>query len=406
MDREIDCLGIIVSDYFDVIIAGGSISGLLAAREIAALGSGSVAVFEDDAEIGTPEHCGGLVSVDGLKDLRLIPGANVIQNKIRRAKVFSRSQSFTFDTIGQKVLALDRRMLDKQVALQAQRMGVEIKTRNSVRSLSGKNQAVDNKEQDLTRSIKTSEGEYSCKFLIDARGASSLIPNKREGVLQSAQYEIYASWIDKDTAEIQLDADKYPGFFAWIIPTGAGTGKVGVAGKGINAANALKSYLDSKGEKYSVVRQVFAPIWVSGPIENFVRGLYTVVVGDAAGQTKPTTAGGIYTCGMGGILAGRTVSQAIEKDDVNILLDYKKSWLSMFHDEFERMLLFRRVLERLDNKALDQLFVAISKTKLEDISRTGNFDFHSVALRKLFESPEGMRILRIFLGNEIRRLLG
>jgi hypothetical protein len=78
----------------------------------------------------------------------------------------------------------------------------------------------------------------------------------------------------------------------------------------------------------------------------------------------------------------------------------------MFHDEFERMLLFRRVLERLDNKALDQLFVAISKTKLEDISRTGNFDFHSVALRKLFESPEGMRILRIFLGNEIRRLLG
>jgi flavin-dependent dehydrogenase len=155
-----------------------------------------------------------------------------------------------------------------------------------------------------------------------------------------------------------------------------------------------------------VVRQVFAPIWVSGPIENFVRGLYTVVVGDAAGQTKPTTAGGIYTCGMGGILAGRTVSQAIEKDDVNILLDYKKSWLSMFHDEFERMLLFRRVLERLDNKALDQLFVAISKTKLEDISRTGNFDFHSVALRKLFESPEGMRILRIFLGNEIRRLLG
>jgi flavin-dependent dehydrogenase len=406
MDREIDCLGIIVSDCFDVIIAGGSISGLLAAREIAALGNGSVAVFEEDSEIGTPEHCGGLVSVDGLKDLRLIPGANVIQNKIRRAKVFSRSQSFTFDTVGQKVLALDRRMLDKQVALQAQKMGVEIKTRNSVRSLLGKNQAADNKEQDPTRVIKTSEGEYNYKFLIDARGASSLISNERGGVLQSAQYEIYASWIDKETVEIQFDADKYPGFFAWIIPTGAGTGKVGVAGKGINAANALKSYLDSKREKYSVIRQVFAPIWISGPIENFVRGLYTVVVGDAAGQTKPTTAGGIYTCGMGGILAGRAVYQAIEKDDINILLDYKKSWLSMFHDEFERMLLFRRVMERLDNKALDQLFIAISRTKLEDISRTGNFDFHSAALRKLFESPEGIRILRIFLGSEIRRLLG
>lgn len=406
MDREIDCLVAIVSDYFDVVIAGGSISGLLAAREIAALGNGSVAVFEEDSEIGTPEHCGGLVSADGLKDLRLIPEANVIQNKIRRAKVFSRSHSLTLDSIGQKVVALDRRMLDKQVALQAQRMGVEIKTRNSVRSLLGKHQVVDNKEQDLTQSIKTSEGEYICKFIIDARGVSSLIPYNREGILQSAQYEIYASWIDKDTIEIQFDTDKYPGFFAWIIPTGTGTGKVGVAGKGINAANALKSYLDSKGEKYSVVRQVFAPIWVSGPIENFVRELYTVVVGDAAGQTKPTTAGGIYTCGMGGILAGRAVYQAIEKDDMNVLLNYKKSWLSMFHDEFERMLLFRRVLERLDNKALDQLFVSVSKTKLDDMSRNGNFDFHSVALRRLFESSEGIRILRIFLGNEIRRLLG
>ena len=44
-------------DYYDVIIAGGSISGLLAAREVAAEGL-SVIVLEEDTEIGTPEHCG------------------------------------------------------------------------------------------------------------------------------------------------------------------------------------------------------------------------------------------------------------------------------------------------------------------------------------------------------------
>jgi digeranylgeranylglycerophospholipid reductase len=57
---------------YDVVIAGGSISGLLAAREIAA-GGLSVAVIEEDAEIGTPEHCGGLVSISGIQNLGIVP---------------------------------------------------------------------------------------------------------------------------------------------------------------------------------------------------------------------------------------------------------------------------------------------------------------------------------------------
>ena len=108
-----------------------------------------------------------------------------------------------------------------------------------------------------------------------------------------------------------FNSQYYPGFFAWIIPTGQGRGKVGVAGRGINAASALQSYLDSKGRN-SVVRKVYAPIWINGPVQNFVSDK-TIIVGDAAGQSKPTTAGGIYTCGMGGLLAGQAVVHAAEK---------------------------------------------------------------------------------------------
>jgi flavin-dependent dehydrogenase len=79
---------------YDVIVAGGSVSGLLAAREAAA-GGLSVAVLEEDSEIGTPEHCGGLVSIAGIRNLGLVPDASAVENaKITRARILSPSKGF------------------------------------------------------------------------------------------------------------------------------------------------------------------------------------------------------------------------------------------------------------------------------------------------------------------------
>ena len=50
-------------------------------------------------------------------------------------------------------------------------------------------------------------------------------------------------------------------------------------------------FLEHKGN-YSTIRKIFAPIWIKGPIKKFVDNK-TVIVGDAAGQAKPTTSGGI-----------------------------------------------------------------------------------------------------------------
>ncbi|NHV96347.1 MAG: FAD-binding protein, partial [Thaumarchaeota archaeon] len=47
---------------YDVVIAGGGLAGLLAAREVASKGL-NVAVFEEDLEIGVPDKCDGLVSM-------------------------------------------------------------------------------------------------------------------------------------------------------------------------------------------------------------------------------------------------------------------------------------------------------------------------------------------------------
>lgn len=389
---------------YDVVIAGGSISGVLAAREIAA-GGLSVLVLEEDPEIGTPEHCGGLVSVTGIQNLGIVPNIETIQNnKITRAKVYSHSKSFEINAQRQKVVVLDRRAFDKQIAFQAQNEGAQIKVKCAMRLLEKKGPHY---------IVKTSEGTVSCKFFVDARGISSLISRSREGVIPSAQYEIYAPWIEADTVEIVFDSKLYPGFFAWIIPTGQAKGKVGVAGLGINTASALQSYLDYKG-RHSVVRKVYAPIWANGPVGSFVSGK-TIVVGDAAGQTKPTTAGGIYTCGMGGVLAGRAIidSAKIEKGEVvdsddrqkQILVKhYESTWFSMFRTEFDKMLIARRLFERMDNKALDDLIDGLPPEIVQEASAKGDFDFHSGALAKMLGAKGATKMAKALLGNEIRRL--
>jgi geranylgeranyl reductase family protein len=385
---------------YDVVIAGGSISGLLAAREIAA-GGLSVAVLEEDAEIGTPEHCGGLVSISGIQNLGIVPDIDTIENnRIAQAKIFSPSSCFEISAERQKVIVLDRRSFDKQIAFQAQKKGAEIRVRCSMRSFG---------KEGSGYVVKTSEGDISCNFFVDARGIASIISRNRDGVLHSAQYEVYASWIEPHTIEVVFDNQHYPGFFAWIIPTGRGKGKVGVAGRRINVASALQNYIDSKG-KSSVVRKVYAPIWINGPLRSFVFDK-TMIVGDAAGQSKPTTAGGIYTCGMGGILAGRALVKAADKknDDRKkqrkLLKQYETDWLSRFKPEFDKMLLARRLLERMDNKAIDELVAAIPKEIVQQASIDSDFDFHSTALAKILGAKGAARMAKALLGNEIRHLI-
>ena len=375
---------------YDVVVAGGSVAGLLCAREISSHNH-KVLVIEEDSEIGTPEHCGGVVSISAIDELGIIPMRSTLDNKIRSADIVSPSGTrFTLDARPQQVIVLDRREFDKQIAHQAKINGAEIHVRSSLREIT-------------SDGVRTSDGEIKCKVVVDARGVSSLIQKDRTGILQSAQYEVYADWVNKERIEVYLDQEKYPGFFAWIIPTRRDEAKVGVAGKGINAASVLENFLGHKG-RYSAIRKIFAPIWVKGPIKEFVTG-NTVTIGDAAGQSKPTTAGGIYSCGLGGILAGKAISKFLESKNESKLLEYQKAWLEKFGREFEQMLLARSLLERLDNKTIDRLFESITPQVLDEISREGSFDFHTTSVAKLLGVKGSAKAIQAILGNELRRLL-
>jgi len=375
---------------YDVVIAGGSVAGLFCAREIARNGH-SVLVLEEDYEIGTPEHCGGLVSLSALEELGIIPHSKTFEHLINSAQVFApNGDSFIIDSKKQKVAEVNRRELDKQIAHQAQQNGADIKVKTSF--------------QELTEEgVRTSDGDIKCKIVVDARGVSSLINKDRDGILLSAQYEIYSDWIKKDKVEVYFDQEKYPGFFAWIIPSNDGMGKVGVAGRGIRAAQVLEEFLSKKG-KFSIIRKIFAPIWIKGPIDNFVSDRL-VIIGDAAGQSKPTTAGGIFSCGFAGILAGQAIAKYLETGKKSELQEYQKKWKEKFEKEFKKQLLARKLLERLDNQTINKLFKSITPEITKEISENDDFDFHTGSIIKLLGIKRSIKTAQTLIGSEIKKLL-
>jgi len=375
---------------YDVVVAGGSVAGLLCAREIAR-NKYTVLVIEEDYEIGTPEHCGGLVSTSGLEKLGIIPFSKTFDHLIESAKIYApNGKSFSINSEKQKVAEISRRELDKQIAHQSQKYGAVIKVRTSF--------------QELTKDgIRTNEGEIKCKIFVDARGVSALVQKDRTGILLSAQYEIYADWIKKGRVEVFFDQEKYPGFFAWIIPSGEGKGKVGVAGRGIKVSETLEEFLEHRG-RYSTIRKIFAPIWIKGPIKKFVDNK-TVIIGDAAGQSKPTTSGGIYTSGMGGVLAGRAISKFLKSNNESDLEEYQKQWKKQFGKEFEKQLAARKILERIDNDTINKLFDSITPDITKEISEKEDFDFHTGSILKLLGLKGSVKTAHIIIEGELKKLL-
>ena len=119
------------SIMYDAVVAGGSISGLLAAREIAKEGY-SVLVLEEGFEVGSPEHCGGLVSKNALKELELEPSQKTFDSEIECAKIFSpEGKEITINSKRQQIIVINRRELDKQAARQARDNGAKISVKTS-----------------------------------------------------------------------------------------------------------------------------------------------------------------------------------------------------------------------------------------------------------------------------------
>jgi digeranylgeranylglycerophospholipid reductase len=375
---------------YDAVVGGGSVAGLAFAAEAAKRGI-SVLVAEEHDEIGEPEKCDGLVSLRGLRRYGFAPKREVIQNEIASGVVHSPGgRVLAVNASGLEVVVLDRSAYDKQLAEKAESWGADLRTGA---------RATVAEETHSGVSVRVGGDLVEAKYYVDATGPST---SHRTGILPAAKYEIEADWIHERVVEIFMDAKRYPGFFAWVIPYGPSRAKVGAAGRGIDAFEALDAFLSARPHRR--LRRVAAPVYIGGPVGNFVLRR-TVRVGESAGQVKPTTAGGITTSVAGSVIAARWLSDSIQLGAPSKLTNYQPDWESRYLKEMKSMLRLRRVFDKLSNSDIDSMVSLISSPKLLAKLARSDFDFHASALLGALGVRGVLRLAKVVASAEAKALL-
>lgn len=375
---------------YDFVVAGGSVAGLAFAAEASRRGA-SVVVAEEHQEIGEPEKCDGLVSLRGLTRYGYPPDPETVQNKISSAIIHSPSdRHFAVNATALDVVVLDRSAFDKQVAARAKANGAEVLTGTRMEGAVSQGSGV---------SAKLGKESVSARYLVDATGPAS---SPRQGIVPAAKFELEAPWVREHVVEVYLDAVRYPGFFAWVIPYGKHRAKVGAAGHGISPFKALGSFLE--GKEHTVLRKVSAPIYIGGPAQRFVEG-GRILVGESAGQVKPTTAGGIMTSIAGAVTAAKWACEALRKDDRSVLEGYQREWSAAFLKEMKAMQRLRGVFENLSNSDLEGVFSALATPRLITRLSQTDFDFHASALLGSLGMSGILRVAKVVASAEVRALL-
>ncbi|MCD6445018.1 NAD(P)/FAD-dependent oxidoreductase [Candidatus Bathyarchaeota archaeon] len=364
---------------YDVCIVGAGPSGLSTAIASSRLGV-ETAVFEEHREVGTSSaECGGLVSLRCLELLKLRVDGDYVVNRVYKAVIHSPADTSLTTSLGPRgALILDRRSFEENLASKALHAGADLYTGVRVRRIRVGRSYV---ELDV-------DGEcYRCRAVVDAGGALSRFTLENLGfnlrlkrLIPAAQAEVEVEYEDDSSVHVFLGRKVAPGFFGWLIPLGSGRARVGVACEDGNPKRFLRKLLSRVGAS-RVYEEATRFILTGGPLPRTF-GHRFLSVGDAAGQSKPTTGGGIFTGMLCGLIAGLTLAKATRRNSysTHILSMYEKSWRNVLGRELKFQLLYRRLFRRLRDEALNTIVSTLSDRRVEGLR---DFDYHSKTVNRL-----------------------
>ena len=406
---------------YDIIVAGGGLSGLIVATSAAFYSNQSLNIVVIDrnsySDLGKKTVngwiCGDAVgknSVDYMTNrIGLSWGSPEIEHPVKGVIAYSPNHEtgISFDGDG---YILNRRVLPQRQLNDVLKMGIKVMDNTALRSLIADNNYIIGVEGE---NLKTREVfKKTAKLTIDCTGVTSVLRNNlpinsliqkkinRDDLESTGRY-IYnfkpvnqdKTYFDPDYCIIHLDQLLAPGGYAWVFPKGENKVNIGlgVQQKAFNLYN--KKFGTSKNLKNLIDEYVKINPIISEPVlpdgqedEGNTWGTWQVsvrrqndclvangymLVGDSAWMPKPLDAGGIGPAIIAATIAGKDAVEAIEASDFSekTLWKYNKDFINDYGYKTAGLEVFRRLLQTLTNDQIDYgMKYFLSKFDIEKIT--------------------------------------
>jgi geranylgeranyl reductase family protein len=364
------------SSIHDVIVVGGGPAGLYTALRLAEAGH-DVVVLEEHARIGMPTHCTGVVSAE-VYDLYKVPDDVKLSQPDACLMVSPLGTTAEFRSPGEDIAVLDRAAFDQGLADDASRAGAAVITgarADDVKVVADSVEVV-------------ARGElYRARSLVLASGVAYRFHRTMDFGLPSAMLHTGQIELDAKPAasalEIHLGRQVAPEGFAWLVPVRRGERdrlRAGVLVRG-DARSRLRNFLNQPRIAERLLTPPVDPVLRLLPVGPIRRtyGRRTLLVGDAAGLTKPVTGGGIFYSLLSASLAAETLIDALAADDLGAkrLSRYEARWRQRLGRELRTGGWFRHMLANLTDRDLDSFVRALASDDVRTlIDRTARFNWH------------------------------
>jgi len=393
---------------YDAIVVGAGPIGSYTAYQLAELGF-EVVLIEEDAEVGKDVICTGVIGTEAFERFNLPQRA--IISEIKAITFFSPSlEAIDYTPSSTLAYVVDRELFDKEILQAAQRKGVDVHLGKQVRRINTYKDFVEVESWNeglraAHRQAQVGTGRHRqrdsletlrAKLVILATGVNyrlqrSLGLGIPPSFLKGAQTEVEVK--DLRQTEIYVGRQISPGSFAWAMPLGNGWARIGVLAESKGVSH-LEEFLKMrftgriKQENPRIVQKRIA----CGAAKRSVKDRI-LAVGEAAGQVKTTTGGGIFYGLLCSEIAVHVLQKAFSKGDLSQrgLLQYERLWRSKLGKELKMGQWARKVLRKLTDKQIDKIFRFIREkvSVREMLERKVKFDYHLNLI------SSGLKLLRL-----------